>query len=1089
MIQTIKNFKDTNLYKSTSRFLEKLNIPINEITTQSIAVDDIFETPIQSFNDVKDIYVIGMIDDNYFKGNQTKLDILDKKDYEGILIFAVELINDKPNRKILSDISRAFNLEYLYTPVIIIFKYGNYISLSNTQRQKYKINKEGEKAGKVTILRDINIDNPHRGHRDILENMKISTDINSYEKLYEYWQKVFDIEILQESFYKELFGIFENLVKSLNYPEDNFDKKQNFVVRLIGRMLFLKFLEKKGVVSSDKFQFQEDYYHFKLEPLFFEILNKPIEERDSLLLEEDDKNIPFLNGGLFEPYKDDFYNMIYLNSLKVDDRHIKELLELFNNYYFTIDENTLIDNEVGLDPELLGMVFENLIGYINPETKESARKETGSFYTPREIVEYMVSNALLEYLKIDTTIEEQSLKDLIFYNRNDNIEFDDKLDILKSLNKIKILDPAVGSGAFPMGILNKIVEILNLIDIDAQEWLKLQSKEFQARHQDKAPDYIRKLSIIQNSIFGVDIQPIAIEIAKLRFFLSLLVDEDKDKIEPLPNMEFKFVCANTLLPLEEIEFPKDKQSSLFEEKDLEKDYNNLLKELKKIKENYFFATFHTKEQIKKEFNIKLKEIISLIEELDLTTVLNNKIHSYNPFEVSNSSEFFDNEYMFNLKNESFDIVIGNPPYIRQEKIKPLKSQIENINKTNTARVYQNGKHYLTYNGTADIYVYFFEKSYQLLKKYGIVSFITSNKYTRAKYGKNLRDFVLSNTKILNYLDFNGVKVFKNATVDTSIFTYQKIKSNINSNIGTNVDNNFLYCSVDKSYKKEPLIDFLSKKSFIYNQNDLSVESFSFANPQELAIKKRIEEVGIPLKYWDIEINRGITTGFNEAFVIDGKTKDELIAKDSKSAEIIKPLLRGRDIKRYSYDFADLWLINSHNNPPIDINDYPAIKEHLDGYYPELKKRGDKGATPYNLRNCAFLNEFKKEKIIFSKASKEQVFSYVQNIFYLQNTSYIMTGKNLKYLISILNSKLSNYIFGKFFEGGGIKGEITLQAIEQLPIPQISKEAQKPFEILVNKIIKQKANDKDTTELEREIDTMVYKLYGLNNDEIDIVEGR
>ncbi|HIC09858.1 MAG TPA: hypothetical protein EYO61_00675, partial [Campylobacterales bacterium] len=817
IVEIIQSFKQKEFYEASIDLFQYLKVPLNIVSEDAIDVNGVFGE-YRELSIIDRAYIVGGVDDAIFQGKKSDSDLKVQR-YEGLLIFAIELNIENPTRTELANISRIFNRSFEYTPIVLLFKYGNRLSLSNTQRQPYTKNQKwrgGEKVGKVSILRDIDIDNPHRGHLDILESMKIPENVDSYESLYQYWQEVFDIELLQKRFYNELFEIFEELVNSLEYPKDSWQKKQDFIVRLIGRVLFLKFLEKKGVISSDKFKLREDYYHNTLEPLFFKILNKPIEERNSRLLEKGDKNIPFLNGGLFEPYEEDYYNSDSWNTLKVSDNSLGKLIKLLEKYYFTVDENTSLDNEIGLDPELLGMVFENLIGYINPETQESARKETGSFYTPREIVEFMVSNSILEYLKIETNIKEEKLQDLIFYHKNSQIEFEDKLDILRALNSVKILDPACGSGAFPMGILNKIVEILNLIDIDAKEWLNLQSRDFQKRHKGKAPDYIRKLSIIQNSIFGVDIQPIAVEIAKLRFFLSLLVDEDKDKIEPLPNMEFKIVCANTLLPLE-------KKESLASGR-----YFELEKELKEIKKEYFFST--EKAKLRERF-IKIQN--ELKKELNLD--FDNKIIDYDPFSPSSQAQFFDSNYMF--QEDSFNIIIGNPPYIRQEKIKPLKNEIARINKTKSAPIYRNGKHYLTYNGTADIYVYFFEKGYQLLKVGGVLSFITSNKYTRAKYGKNLRDFLLSNTPFLNYLDFNGVRVFKRATVDTSILTFKKVRSNRDSSLGENIGNEFIYCDIDSDYTKEPLIDFISKKGVKYSQKDLSIDGFSFASPFELKIKK------------------------------------------------------------------------------------------------------------------------------------------------------------------------------------------------------------------------------------------------------------
>jgi type II restriction/modification system DNA methylase subunit YeeA len=409
-----------------------------------------------------------------------------------------------------------------------------------------------------------------------------------------------------------------------------------------------------------------------------------------------------------------------------------------------------------------------------------------------------------------------------------------------------------------------------------------------------------------------------------------------------------------------------------------------------------------------------------------------------------------------LREGGFDIVIGNPPYIRQEKIKELKPKLE-IEK------------YQSYNGTADIYIYFFEQGYRLLKEDGVLSFITSNKYTRAKYGREFRDFLLKNTQLLEYIDFNGVKVFESATVDTSILTFKKTKKS----------SDFLYCDIGTDYKGGELKSYCDKNGFGYSQSDLSAESFTFASPKELRIKKRIEEIGTPLKEWDVKINYGIKTGFNEAFIIDTAKRNELIAKDPKSAEIIKPILRGRDIKRYGYEWAGLWLINSHNNPPVNINEYPAIKEHLDEYYPQLEKRFDQGVTPYNLRNCAYLDEFEKEKITWTELVDNGRFCIVEAGIYCEATTFVMSTNYNKYLVSMLNSKLVSWYFGticaKLGEGAN---RWKKQYVELLPIPKIPESDQKPFEILVDYIIFAKANALDTEAnfFESVIDVMVYGLY-------------
>lgn len=437
-----------------------------------------------------------------------------------------------------------------------------------------------------------------------------------------------------------------------------------------------------------------------------------------------------------------------------------------------------------------------------------------------------------------------------------------------------------------------------------------------------------------------------------------------------------------------------------------------------------------------------------------------------------------------FSENSFDVVIGNPPYVRQEAIKEQKEALSKI--------------YEVANGTADLYVYFYELGIRMLKQNGLKGFICSNKFFRAKYGENLREYILKNTVIEQIADFNGVKIFEDATVDSAITILKKQISNENI-----------------TFK---IVDIDLTNSYEMKQNDLTKSSFSFSNPKELIIKQKIEQIGIPLKKWDINIYRGILTGFNEAFIIDGIIKDKLISKDKKSAEIIKPILRGRDIKRYEINFADLYLINSHNNPPVNIENYPIIKEHLDQYYEKLEKRGDKGITPYNLRNCAYLNEFYKEKILWAGMSNSNNFLYSLDEIYINDKGFLLTGESLKYILALLNSKLCFY----YYKLDGIRlatgWEFKKFKVEQIPIPKIEEEKQQPFIKLVDEILENKQKIKDYKILldeamkndnfdreiklkkeletlenicisnEKTIDEMVYKLYDLTEDEIKIVEG-
>jgi len=430
---------------------------------------------------------------------------------------------------------------------------------------------------------------------------------------------------------------------------------------------------------------------------------------------------------------------------------------------------------------------------------------------------------------------------------------------------------------------------------------------------------------------------------------------------------------------------------------------------------------------------------------------------------------------------SFDVVIGNPPYVRQEAIKEQKEALS--------------QKYEVYTGTADLYVYFYELGIRLLKPNALTGFICSNKFFRAKYGENLRKYILDNTTIEEIADFNGVKIFEDATVDSAITIFKKAKA----------DKNHEFKVVDTDLENYSLM----------KQSDLSDTSFTFSNPAELIIKQKIEEVGTQLKEWDVNIYRGILTGFNEAFIIDGATKDELIRKDSKSAEIIKPLLRGRNLDRYLCDITSEYLINSHNNPPVNIDNYPAIKEHLDNYFEKLSTRYDKGNTPYNLRNCKYLNSFDNPKIIYPEFSSSPLFSYDDNKSYLLDTSWFI-DKGDKYLLACLNSKLIWHYLGSISSSlGNASLRMKKIFVEQIPIPKISETEQQPFIELVDKILEAKEKIKKykkhfdtlnavdkieiTEEIEKleaiiqnnenTIDQMVYKLYGLSEDEIGIVESR
>lgn len=387
-----------------------------------------------------------------------------------------------------------------------------------------------------------------------------------------------------------------------------------------------------------------------------------------------------------------------------------------------------------------------------------------------------------------------------------------------------------------------------------------------------------------------------------------------------------------------------------------------------------------------------------------------------------------------------------------------------------------------------------------------MSYITSNKYTRAGYGEALREFLLKNVKFLEYTDLNGIKVFDSATVDTSILCFEKSKSK---------DNKFKYLALSNEILKTCAYDIGLYKDFAeFSQNSLSKESFTFSDENTSALKAKIERIGTPLKEWQgLNIYRGILTGYNEAFIITTEKRNEILAKckdeaeKERTAKLIRKMLRGRDIKRYSYEWAGLWVINAHNGyknqngekvEAINIENYPSLKKHFDEFYPQLEKRTDKGLTPYNLRNCAYLDEFEKEKIVWNPVSGEYLFSYIKEHIFFNNSLFMMTLDvfSLKYILAFMNSNCYKWLItlktnliqtGSYAYGAKDK-------IERLPIPKINSKNEKLANELINlvdEILKAKEQDKNvnTQELENKINSLVYKLYNLTEEEIKIIENK
>ena len=1033
---------------------------------------------------------------------------------------------------------------------IIFFVSSTHLSIAFATRRDNKITSTKDVLEKITLIKDINLANPSHAHCKNLDQIaKIKPkEVDIY---YSEILEALSISSLNKAFYTEIFAHFAHFVENLTLPNTSDEQtKRDFVLRLFSRILFCKFLEKKSIVDSAIWDtnLSQNYYHEVLEPLFFTTLNTPRESRNYGFLSEQIISllhaIPYLNGGLFSPQDNDFFDLqnpnALINSLHISNDLFSELFATLNRYHFTIDEADESAVEVALDPELLGQIFESLLSQLFTDNKlekldkNSLRKATGSYYTPREIVRYMVRSAILTHLqtKLKGKVDSQFLESLVFGNiptpksppQGRGLEFDspslacgnsesspslaegargwvnskDSTLILQEISTLKILDPACGSGAFPMGILNEIIRIQSDLD-------------------DTRPLYTRKLEILQECIYGIDIQPMATEIARLRCFLSLIIDENPSDIKPLPNLEFKFISANALLPL---------QTSLQDSRgrQLGSDiYEKGLIELQQIRAETF--TSHDKIALQSKYKATIDKIA---KDLFFETQGETPLTKWNPFNPNDIAQFFDSAYMFGV--ESFDIVIGNPPYIRQESIPNKQAITQSYKNINFL-----GKDYAFLCSTADIYTYFFAKGAMLLSPKGNLIFITSNKFCRAGYGKNLREFLLGIT-IQKYVDFNGVKVFENATVDSCILQICKERQK---------DNMIAYAT--------PTQKDLSTLTYTQiPQDSLNSEAFIFVDSPTLALKQKIEQVGTPLKEWDIAIYRGVLTGYNEAFIIDTQTKEAILdscdnsiksplpcggglgvglTERERTEQLIKPILRGRDIKRYSYEWADLWLIGTFPALKLNIDDYPALKKYLENFMPRIAQSGEKGCRKKTSNkwfetqdNIAYYEDFEKEKIVWNRISSELCFSYDNKGHLILDSMFMINcaDKFLRhYFIGVLNSNLAKFWIKNNAAtlGDGVYGAKIY--IEKLPIPKITKENQNLVDELVNLVDtilvikschtehsevsqnieskrdispmaqydkrKKLQNDKIINDLESQINDLVYKLYELDSHEIQIIE--
>ena len=870
-------------------------------------------------------------------------------------------------------------------------------------------------------------------------------------------EEAFNIETVTKEFFERYKALFLQLKEELDRlttkdsrVQAEFKAKEldttNFAKKLLGQIVFLYFLQKKGwlgVREGDtwgtgpkdflrqlfdrKWVSYDNFFDDVLEPLFYEALAI---ERDDNIYPRLTARIPFLNGGLFEPMNNyDWQNTAIL----IDNAVFENIFETFDLYNFTVREDEPLEKEVAVDPEMLGKVFENLLEVTD-------RKSKGAFYTPREIVHYMCQESLINYLSTamgdaiprddlatfirvgELAVQNDTAKEAgtvsYTYQMPESIRTHaTKLD--EALANIKICDPAIGSGAFPVGMMQEIIK--------AREVLTTYIGESENR-----TTYNFKRQAIQESIYGVDIDPGAIDIAKLRLWLSLVVDEDDyHHIKPLPNLDYKIVCGNSLSAVE---------------KDL---FNlHLFQELEQLKNAFFDETNPEKKLVtKREIDEKIKQLTNNNGDFD--------------FEI-----YFSEIFRASTKQgKGFDVVIGNPPYVRQERIKEYKEDFRSLFPD-------------VYAGTADLYVYFFAQGLHILRENGVLTFISPNKFLRAGYGENLRTYLSKQTSLETLIDFGDVQVF-DATTYPFISIIRKHKPRENTSLQ-------IFEVKDKGQISNLHLHMSQAETM--PQSALKPRGWQLRDTQTLELMQKLEHYTKLVNYVHNDFYRGVTTGRNTAFEIDRTTFNLINDSDRKSEEIIKPWLRGRDVNRWKINWSETYLIFTRRG--IDIDKYPAVKTHLTQYREVLEpgtKEGRKSG-PYQWYeiqdSTAYYQEFERPKIIWAKYGIEPAFAYDAEGFYGGNTVFILPTDDLS-LLGILNSRVTQWYAQNTFNivrGGYIEWIPT--NVANLPIPNMDQDQKDTLTQLVRKLIQPGKERSEVNRLEREVDRLVYSLFNLNDDEVD-----
>ena len=1056
-----------------------------------------------------------------------------KDNDESYLFLVAQLKESSYSRTHYAGFTREIN-KCFSMPAFVLFRTGqgqqSKVTLAFIHRREHKRDKKRHVLGSVSLIRDIDPHQPHRAHLDLLAGLSLAKRLEwmdshkkpaNFDSLLKALLNTLDTQELNKCFYKDLFEWFKRAVQSAKVPTDQTRtiSKEEHIIRLITRLLFVWFIKEKGLVAEELFIEEEmhsllknydrvrgdSYYRAVLQNLFFATLNTEIQNRDfstqtqrthrdfSRYRHQDEiadserllklfEKTPFINGGLFDCL--DSFDATGAGGYRIDcfsdnpdHRHLLSipnhlffaddgLVTIFNRYKFTVEENTPIEQDVALDPELLGKVFENLLAAVNPETRKTARNQTGSYYTPRLVVDYMVEEALVASLasKLQPADGDgKFLRDRLHYLLDYEDAFDDAQvlfedveaqHIVEAIAKLKVLDPAVGSGAFPMGILHKLTLALQRLDPDNKRWQALQKwmaqdqaaaafdtsnqQNREAELQDisttferyKGSDFGRKLYLIQNSIFGVDIQTIACQIAKLRFFISLAIEQqpngdpgDNYGIKPLPNLETRFVAANTLLALagggqKVIPSPRTQE---------------LEKQLRANRERYFHAkTRDLKLKCQREDRRLRGHLTTELKTIGMEEVDAEKIAAWDPYDQNASTDWFDASYMFDVGN-GFDVVIGNPPYQQVKKRTYSRAQFpfsEGLDK-----------------GKQNLYKLFVEQSYNLCKDGGIATMIVQSSLMCDLSSSQTRRLLLEYTCLQHIIEFPkvtptpGAQVFQSVTQGTCI--YQLIKSP--------PENQPIMISVGNDIHTIINLHFIPITSTTIKKLYPSLRCFPRIKAGGIEILEKIATAGTikPLRDYAASIRQGdlnLTTR----------------AKHFSSKPTKVRLLRGCHVGRF-------------------ILKYDAATEYCDQDFMPEQVKANREEVFLVSQEVTGTND--NRRLHFGLADRlptDFLCGHTVNKTQLRNQAYSKT------FLALLNSKFMDWFFRITSTNNHVQG----YELEQLPIPPMAVMDWEQLRSFADNVIQAKATNPvaDTRALEAEIDRLVYQLYGLTEKEIATVEG-